>query len=107
MPNGCFEQTSSSTYPDVPVLDYLESSKKITPEIRVKAEQYISLGYQRLVTFEVPGGGYSWFGDAPANKILTAFGLMEFSDMSRVHEVDPRIIARTQSWLAAQQWADG
>jgi uncharacterized protein YfaS (alpha-2-macroglobulin family) len=107
MPGGCFEQTSSSTYPNVLVLDYLKASKKLTPEIQAKAEGYISLGYQRLVTFEVQGGGFSWFGQAPANKILTAYGLMEFSDMSRVHEVDPRLIERTQNWLASQQQPDG
>jgi uncharacterized protein YfaS (alpha-2-macroglobulin family) len=107
MPGGCFEQTSSSTYPNVLVMDYLKASKKLTPEIQAKAEGYISLGYQRLVTFEVKGGGFSWFGQAPANKILTAYGLMEFSDMSRVHEVDPRLIERTQGWLAGQQQPDG
>ena len=107
MPGGCFEQTSSSTYPNVLVLDYLKTSKKLTPEIQAKAEGYISLGYQKLVTFEVKGGGFSWFGNDPANKILTAYGLMEFSDMARVHEVDPRVIERTQAWLASQQQPDG
>jgi uncharacterized protein YfaS (alpha-2-macroglobulin family) len=107
MPGGCFEQTSSSTYPDVLVMDYMKTAKKITPEVQAKAEGYISLGYQRLVTFEVPGGGFSWFGQAPANKILTSYGLMEFSDMSRLHEVDPRLIERTQNWLAGQQQPDG
>jgi uncharacterized protein YfaS (alpha-2-macroglobulin family) len=107
MPGGCFEQTSSSTYPDILVMDYMKTSKKITPEIQAKAEGFISLGYQRLVTFEVPGGGFSWFGQAPANKILTSYGLMEFSDMSRIHEVDPRLIERTQNWLASQQQPDG
>jgi len=107
MPGGCFEQTSSSTYPNILVMDYLKTSKKITPETQAKAEGFISLGYQRLVTFEVQGGGFSWFGQAPANKILTAYGLMEFSDMSRVHEVDQRLIDRTQNWLASQQQADG
>ncbi len=107
MPGGCFEQTSSATYPDILVMDYLKTSKKITPEIQAKAEGFISLGYQRLVTFEVAGGGFSWFGQAPANKILTAYGLMEFSDMSRIHEVDQRVIDRTQNWLASQQQPDG
>jgi len=107
MPGGCFEQTSSSTYPNILVMDYLKASKKITPETQAKAEGFISLGYQRLVTFEVQGGGFSWFGQAPANKILTAYGLMEFSDMSRVHEVDQRLIDRTQNWLASQQQPDG
>ncbi|HQR37873.1 MAG TPA: MG2 domain-containing protein [Blastocatellia bacterium] len=107
MPGGCFEQTSSSTYPNVLVMDYLKTSKKLTPEIQAKAEGFISLGYQRLVTFEVQGGGFSWFGEAPANKILTSYGLQEFYDMSKVHEVDPRLIERTQQWLASQQKPDG
>ena len=93
MPGGCFEQTSSSTYPNVLALDYMKRTKKLTPEVHAKAEGYIANGYQRLLTFEVPGGGFSWFGQAPANKILTSYGLMEFSDMSKVlrrrPEADP------------------
>ena len=107
MPGGCFEQTSSSTYPNVLALDYMKRTKKLTPEVHAKAEGYIANGYQRLLTFEVPGGGFSWFGSAPANKILTAYGLMEFSDMSKVYDVDARLIARTEQWLASQQQADG
>jgi len=107
MPGGCFEQTSSSTYPNVLALDYMKRTKKLTPEVHAKAEGYIANGYQRLLTFEVPGGGFSWFGSAPANKILTAYGLMEFYDMSKVYEVDPKLISRTQEWLAEQQQGDG
>ena len=107
MPGGCFEQTSSSTYPNVLALDYMKRTKKLTPEVHAKAEGYIANGYQRLLTFEVPGGGFSWFGQAPANKILTAYGLMEFNDMAKVSDVDPRLIERTRDWLASQQQADG
>jgi hypothetical protein len=107
MPGGCFEQTSSSTYPNVLTLDYMKHTKKLTPEIHAKAEGFIANGYQRLLTFEVPGGGFSWFGQAPANKILTAYGLMEFADMAKVYDVDPNVIRRTQQWLASQQQPDG
>jgi uncharacterized protein YfaS (alpha-2-macroglobulin family) len=107
MPGGCFEQTSSSTYPNVLALDYMKRVKKLTPEIHAKAEGYIANGYQRLLTFEVPGGGFSWFGQAPSNKILTAYGLMEFNDMSKVSDVDLRLIERTGDWLARQQQPDG
>lgn len=107
MPGGCFEQTSSSTYPNVLALDYMKRTKKLTPEIHAKAEGYITNGYQRLLTFEVQGGGFSWFGNAPANKILTAYGLMEFRDMAKVHEVDEKVIARTSEWLVRQQQSDG
>ncbi|MGA2146239.1 MAG: MG2 domain-containing protein [Bryobacteraceae bacterium] len=107
MPYGCFEQTSSSTYPNVLALDYMKRTKKLAPEVHAKAEGFIANGYQRLLTFEVPSGGFSWFGQAPANKILTAYGLMEFYDMAQVHDVDPKVIGRTQQWLASQQQADG
>src|SRR5205823_1609862 len=107
MPYGCFEQTSSSTYPNVLAIDYMKRTKKLTPEVHAKAEGFIANGYQRLLTFEVRGGGFSWFGQAPANKILTSYGLMEFSDMSKVHDVDANVIQRTQQWLASQQQGDG
>jgi uncharacterized protein YfaS (alpha-2-macroglobulin family) len=107
MPFGCFEQTSSATYPNVLALDYMKRTKKLTPEVHAKAEGFIGTGYQRLLTFEVPGGGFSWFGQAPANKILTSYGLMEFSDMAKVHDVDPNVIRRTQQWLVSQQQPDG
>jgi uncharacterized protein YfaS (alpha-2-macroglobulin family) len=107
MPFGCFEQTSSVTYPNILVLDYLKSTKQAKPEIQMKAEQYINVGYQRLLSFEVKGGGFSWFGDPPAHKVLTAYGLMEFRDMSRVYEVDENVITRTQNWLAGLQKEDG
>jgi uncharacterized protein YfaS (alpha-2-macroglobulin family) len=107
MPGGCFEQTSSSTYPNVLALDYMKRTKKLSPEVHAKAEGYIANGYQRLLTFEVNGGGFSWFGRAPANKILTAYGLMEFNDMSKVADVDANLIQRTRDWLVSEQQPDG
>ena len=107
MPSGCFEQTSSTTYPNVLVLDYMKQSGQITPEIQMKAEGFINTGYQRLLSYEVDGGGFEWFGRAPAHKILTAYGLMEFYDMAQVYDIDPNVITRTQQWLISQQEADG
>ena len=40
MPGGCFEQTSSSTYPNVLALDYMKRTKKLTPEVHAKAEGF-------------------------------------------------------------------
>ncbi|HIE53016.1 MAG TPA: hypothetical protein EYP85_14795, partial [Armatimonadetes bacterium] len=107
MPYGCFEQTSSVTYPNVLVLQYLKRTGQATPELQLKAQEYIALGYQRLVSFEVPSGGFSWFGHPPANKMLTAYGLLEFSDLAKVYEVDPNLIPRVQRWLLAQRNHEG
>jgi hypothetical protein len=106
-PYGCFEQTSSTTYPNVLALDYLRRTHKSVPEVEAKARQYIHLGYQRLLGFEVPGGGFDWFGRPPAKRTLTAYGLLEFVDMARVHDVDPRLIERTRRWLLSQRRPDG
>ena len=107
MPHGCFEQTSSTTYPNVLVLDYLRRTKRSRPEIEMKALNYIGIGYQRLLSFEVDGGGFDWFGNPPAHTVLTAYGLMEFADMADVFEVDPAVIERTRTWLLQQREGDG
>jgi alpha-2-macroglobulin-like protein len=107
MPSGCFEQTSSTTYPNVLALEYLKRTNQSVPAVRAKAEAYIQSGYQRLLSFEVPGGGFDWFGQAPANRALTAYGLMEFTDMARVHDVDAKVIERTRRWLLDQRERDG
>lgn len=106
-PSGCFEQTSSTTYPNVLALDYLIRMKKNAPDVEARARQYIHLGYQRLLTFEIDGGGFDWFGRPPANRVLSAYGLMEFEDMARVHDVDRSVIERTRKWLLSQQRHDG
>ncbi|HNT75649.1 MAG TPA: alpha-2-macroglobulin family protein [Anaerolineae bacterium] len=109
MPYGCFEQTSSTTYPNILVLDYLKTTQQASPEVQMQAEQYINLGYQRLTTFEVDGepGGFSLFGEAPADPMLTAYGLQEFGDMSRVYDIDSKLIERIAAWLFARQQPDG
>ncbi len=107
MPHGCFEQTSSTTYPNVLALDYLRASGKKMPETEAKAERFIHLGYQRLLGFEVSGGGFSWYGQPPANTTLTAYGLMEFRDMARVYPIDPDLIRRTRRWLLSKRDSDG
>ena len=107
MPHGCFEQTTSITYPNIMVLQYLRGSARTTPEMEMKALQYINLGYQRLLKFEIDGGGFSYFGHPPALLGLTAYGLSEFVDMAELIEIDRDVIARTRAWLLKQQNQDG
>jgi hypothetical protein len=85
----------------------MQSTGQASPEVQLTAEKYVGTGYQRLLTFEVPGGGFSLFGNPPAEVFLTAYGLMEFNDMAKVYPVDPALIQRTAQWLMDQQEADG
>src|SRR5262249_46381719 len=107
MPYGCFEQTSSTTYPNVLALDYLRQSGQAAPEVRARAAGYIHLGTQGVLGLEVAGGGSDCFGRGPANRTLTAYGLMEFQDMAKVHPVDPKLIERPRAWLLKQRAPDG
>lgn len=107
MPYGCFEQTSSTVYPNIMAVNYMTKTGKLNANIRTTADRYINAGYQRLLTFEVQGGGFSLYGQAPASAWLSAYGLMEFNDMKAVHDVDEQIIERTARWLEAHAAADG
>lgn len=74
----------------------------------MRAEELVNVGYQRLLTFEVDGGGFEWYGRPPANIVLSAYGLLEFKDMSKVFEVDERILERTRAYiLGCQDQATG
>jgi hypothetical protein len=105
-PHGCFEQTSSTTYPNLLVLRLLEGEPRMA-SARARARAMVGRGYQRLLSYEVEGGGFSWFGEKPANQVLTAYGLMEFVDMAAVYPVDPALIERTRAWLLRKQQRDG
>ena len=109
MPTGCFEQVSSSLYPDIVALRYLKNNKIDNPELERKALEYISAGYQKLLSYEVDGkiGGFSLYGHSPAETVLTAYGLMEFKDLSTVYNVDEDLINRTTNYLYSSQKSDG
>ncbi len=107
LPSGCFEQTSSTTYPNVLALQFLRRVGKIEPAVELRARHYIHLGYQRLLGFETPNGGFEWFGRGQGDLCLTAYGLLQFKDMARVHDVDPKLLERTTRWLLARQNSDG
>lgn len=95
------------TYPNVLILDYIKNTGQATPELQMKAERFIGLGYQRLLTFETSGGGFSLYGRGTGDIFLSAYGLMEISDMSRVYPVDEALIERTAKWLLSRQNGDG
>src|SRR5207302_10617170 len=101
------EQTSSAAYPNILVVDYVKKARVASPEILMKAENFLNVGYQKLLTFERPGGGFDWWGNGEPLVWLSAYGLQEFNDMAKVYPSDKGVIDRTQAWLLKQQAADG
>ena len=107
-PYGCFEQTSSSNYPNIMVLQYLKSMKVDDPKLQARATKLLDDGYKKLVAYETKENGYEWFGSAPAHEALTAYGLMEFVDMKNVYNgVDNKMIDRTVKLLLDKRDGNG
>ena len=103
MPYGCFEQTSSSAYPNILIVDYIKKNRVASPAMLMKAEQ---LPQRRLSTAARPSNApaaASIGGAARTRSIWTsAYGLQEFNDMAKVYPIDRGIIDRTQGFLHAQ-----
>ena len=98
------EQTTSTTYPSVLALAFLRRSGAASPDLEEKAQGYIVQGYQRMVSFEVAGGGFSLFGKGAASTTLTAYGLLALADMASISTaVDAPLLARTREWLYRQR----
>jgi hypothetical protein len=105
-PHGCFEQSSTANYPNVLIAEYLRETGRTDPELSRRARELMDRGYARLTGYECPKSGsptrlgYEWFGAADQpHEALTAYGLLQFTDMARVYPVDPAMLARTRQYL--------
>eukprot|EP01083_Nonionella_stella_P032786 89700_1 len=106
-PYGCFEQTSATTYPLVMALQYFQSHSETDPDTVRTALDKLDKGYQRLIGYESPGGGFDWFGKDPGHEALTAYGILQFVDMRSVRSVDSAMIDRATQWLMDRRDGSG
>ncbi|MEO0474565.1 MAG: alpha-2-macroglobulin family protein [Planctomycetota bacterium] len=106
-PYGCFEQTSSTTFPLVMAQQYFMSHQGVDPDLIAKAKEKLDKGYKRLIGFETEKNGYEWFGNTPPHESLTAYGLLQFNEMKDVMDVDQKMIDRTADWLLSRVDEDG
>ena len=106
-PNGCFEQTSSTSYPMVMAQQYFITHTGVDAATIAKTRDLLEVSYKRLTGFESPTKGYEWFGADPGHEALTAYGLMQFTDMSQVRAVDKDMLDRTRAWLLSRRDGKG
>ncbi len=106
-PGGCFEQTSSTNYPNIMILSYLGANDAADAQLMAKTSTTLDKGYKLLTGYETPQKGYEWFGHTPGHEALTAYGLMEFADMAKVYDVDPAMVERTANWLMSRRDGKG
>ncbi|XP_048015827.1 alpha-2-macroglobulin-like protein 1 [Megalobrama amblycephala] len=109
MPYGCGEQNMLLFAPNIYILQYLESSGQLTPEIKARAKTFLESGYQRELTYKHYDGSYSAFGmrDPTGNTWLTAFVMKTFGGAKKYVFIDQTNIDQAKNWLGQQQKYNG
>lgn len=106
-PYGCGEQTISSTYPSVLLLKYAEGAGYGKSAPVVRARRYAQLGYERLLSYRAPSGGFSYWGNGDTDLALTVYAIKFLSDAREFVAVDDSVIQEALSWVLNQVQADG
>ncbi|KAM6475570.1 alpha-2-macroglobulin-like protein 1 isoform 2-T2 [Liasis olivaceus] len=109
MPFGCGEQNMVKFVPNIVVLQYLEKTNQVTPEIKNKAIAHMKSGYQRQLLYKHDDGSYSAFGksDKEGNTWLTAFVAKAYSQAKPYIYVDEKHIQDAVHWLGKHQLPSG
>src|SRR5581483_4476358 len=106
-PGGCAEQTISSTYPNILVLQYLKQTGKPLPEVQAAARRNVQAGYDRLTSFITSDGGVAYFTGYHSDFALTAYALRFLADAGEFITINTDIQKRMQDYLLARQGQDG
>ena len=77
---------------------YFLSHQGVDPDLVRRSKEKLQRGYERLTGFECKDHGYEWFGASPGHEALTAYGILQFTDMTQVREVDQAMLKRTRAW---------
>uniref|UniRef100_A0A3Q1K7E3 Alpha-macroglobulin receptor-binding domain-containing protein n=1 Tax=Anabas testudineus TaxID=64144 RepID=A0A3Q1K7E3_ANATE len=107
MPHGCGEQNMALLAPNIYILQYLRSTKQLTPAISEKATNFLISGYQRQLNYKHRDGAYSAFGQGEGNTWLTGFVLRTFVKARSFIYIDPEVMKASFSWLKSIQQGNG
>ena len=106
-PHGCFEQLSSTVYPNIFILDYLKSVKKIDTPTENLVLRNLKKGFQKLLSYKNKDGGFGYFNTAESDVALSAFALLEFTELKKYVAVDPKMIQGLYSFIMSKKNGNG
>ncbi|KAL3881057.1 hypothetical protein ACJMK2_033253 [Sinanodonta woodiana] len=104
MSYGCGEQNMINFAPNVFVSNYLKTVRRLTPDLKRKANGFILQGYQRELTYQRQDGSFSAFGDSDisGSTWITAFAIKSFVQSSPLIYIDPNVVTKAIDWLLRQ-----
>ena len=105
-PHGCAEQTISSTYPSLMLLEAMQESGVEDEKMRARALKYVNAGYQKLLKYQAPAGGFTYWGYGDPDVSVTAYALTFLKEAAAFVTLDEDRVASARKWLGQQKSSD-
>lgn len=106
-PYGCFEQLSSTVYPNVFILDYLKSTHKVNSGTEYNVVRNMKKGFEKMLSYKNKDGGFSYFNDSESDVALSAFALLQFRDLKKYVNVDAKLVQNLSSFILSKKNSNG
>lgn len=106
-PYGCFEQLSSTVYPNIFILDYLKSTHKINSGTEYNVVRNMKKGFEKMLSYKNKDGGFSYFNDSESDVALSAFALLQFRDLKKYVNVDAKLVQNLSSFILSKKNSNG
>jgi hypothetical protein len=72
-----------------------------------RAKRYVQLGYGRLLSYQAPDGGITYWGRGDSDLALTAYAMKFLTEAREFAGVDDSITKADLNWLLRQEQRDG
>lgn len=106
-PYGCFEQLSSTVYPNIFILDYLKSGRKIDTSTENLVVKNMKKGFQKMLSYKNKDGGFGYFNSEESDVAVSAFALLEFTDLKKYVNPDVKLIQGLSSFILSKKNGNG
>ncbi|MCX8531246.1 TonB-dependent receptor plug domain-containing protein [Chryseobacterium luquanense] len=106
-PYGCFEQLSSTVYPNVFILNYLKTTNKINSGTEFTVLKNMKKGFEKMLSYKNKDGGFSYFNGNESDVALSAFALLQFRDLKKYINVDAKLVQNLSSFILSKKNSNG
>ncbi len=105
-PLGCAEQTISISYTNLLFLRLMAEAHRSDEQLEERAKKNLQDGYEKLMGYQSPTGGFSYWGRGEADIAVTAYALDFLRQAALFLSVDPDRTKAASDWLLQQSSKD-
>jgi uncharacterized protein YfaS (alpha-2-macroglobulin family) len=101
-PWGCGEQTISSTYPNLLLLQTLKRMGAREARMEARALENLQRGYERLLGYQTSEGGFAYWHDGKPDVAVTVYALELLGEAREFVPVDEARVKQALEWVRKQ-----